>query len=75
MPSPYSVDDFQQKIDSLYRLVIVAARRANQISKNESHAFGSVTAAVKPTVRALEEVLEDKVGYFSPDEEEETYLE
>ncbi len=75
MPTPYSVDEFKNKIDSLYRLVIVGARRANQISKNESHGFGAVTRGVKPTVRAMEEVLEGKVGHFEADQEEEHFLE
>ena len=73
MPTPYSVDDFKEKIDSLYRLVLVASRRANQISKNESHGFGSVTSGVKSTVTALEEVLDDKVSYYTPEEDEDHF--
>lgn len=64
MATPFSVDDFSDKCDSLYRLVIVAARRAKQISKAESHGFGSVTSAKKVTVIALDEILEGKVGYY-----------
>jgi DNA-directed RNA polymerase omega subunit len=75
MPTPFSVDDFAGKIDSLYRLVIVGARRANQITKNESHGFGSVTQAKKATVTALEEVMQDKVGYDITTEEDEDFLE
>lgn len=75
MPTPFSVDDFSDKIDSLYRLVLVASRRANQISKNESHGFGTVTTSKKPTVTALEEVLDDKLGYYTGDDEDENYLE
>lgn len=75
MPSPYSVDDFKDKIDSLYRLVIVGARRANQISKNESHTFGGLVRNKKATITALEEILADKVGYYTSDEEEEHFLE
>lgn len=75
MPTPFSVDDFADKIDSLYRLVIVGARRANQISKNESHGFGTVTAAKKPTITALEEVLAGKVSYYEGSEEEADLLE
>lgn len=74
MPTPFSVDDFKDRVDSLYRLVIIGARRANQISKNESHGFGAVTQAKKPTVRALEEVLEDKVGFATGPEEDEEIL-
>jgi DNA-directed RNA polymerase omega subunit len=75
MPTPYSVDDFKGKIDSLYRLVIVGARRANQISKNESHGFGSVVRGIKPTVRAMEEVLDGKLSFYEAGREEDNYLE
>jgi len=75
MPTPFFVDDFKGKIDSLYRLVIVASRRANQISKNESHGFGAVARSRKSTVTALEEILDGKVGYFTSAEEEESFLE
>ncbi len=74
MPTPYSVDEFKNRIDSLYRLVIVGARRANQISKNESHGFGGLTRGVKPTIRAMEEVLEGKVSYYEADREDDHYL-
>ncbi|MBX3178389.1 MAG: DNA-directed RNA polymerase subunit omega [Candidatus Hydrogenedentes bacterium] len=75
MPTPFSVDEFEGKVDSLYRLVIVAARRANQISKNESHGFGTVIQSKKSTITALEEVLDDKLGYYTGTPEEENYLE
>lgn len=74
MPTPFYVDDFTGKIDSLYRLVIIASRRANQISKGESHGFGASAQARKPTITAIEEVLNDKLGYYSGEEDEE-YLE
>lgn len=75
MPSPFYIDDFEDKIDSLYRLVIISSRRANQIIKNQSHGFGAVTQSVKPTVTALEEVLEDKISYFDGDLEDEVLSE
>ncbi len=75
MPTPFSVDEFAGKIDSLYRLTIVAARRANQITKNESHGFGTVTHSKKSTITALEEVLSDKLGYYIGTQEDENYLE
>ena len=53
----------------------MGARRANQITKNESHGFGAVTKAKKATVTALEEVMEDKVGYDITREDDEDYLE
>ncbi len=75
MPAPYCVDDFKDKFDSLYRLVIVGAARANQLSKNEPHGFGASLRADKPTVKALEEVLVDKLSYTTADEEDEHYME
>lgn len=71
MPAPFYVDDFEDKIDSLYRLVIISSRRANQIIKNQSHGFGTVTKSKKPTVIALEEVLDDKIGYYVGDLDDE----
>ncbi|HOZ46531.1 MAG TPA: DNA-directed RNA polymerase subunit omega [Candidatus Hydrogenedentes bacterium] len=68
-----SVEDLRDKADSLYRLVIVAARRANQLTKSESHALGGVRAK-KPTVAALEEVVNGKLGYLTPGEEDDTDL-
>lgn len=70
MPTPYSVDEFADKVDSLYRLVIVASRRANQISKNESHGFAPASTR-KSTTIALDEVLDGKVGWTTTDEEDE----
>ena len=74
MPSPFFVDDFAEKVDSLYRLVIVAARRANQI-KTEAHGFVGITRNRKPTITALEEILDGKVGFTTHEDEEENYLE
>jgi DNA-directed RNA polymerase omega subunit len=73
MPTPFSVDEFSDKIDSLYRLVIVAARRANQL-RTETHGFGGVARERKPTVQALEEILEDRVGWTTTDQEDESLL-
>jgi DNA-directed RNA polymerase omega subunit len=69
MPTPFFTDDFMTKFDSLYRLVIVAARRAQQIAKQEQHGFGTRQSR-KPTVIALEEILQGKVGYAVGDEDE-----
>ncbi|MFM1919604.1 MAG: polymerase Rpb6 [Candidatus Hydrogenedentota bacterium] len=74
MPAPFSVDDFSDKFDSLYRLVIVASRRANQIAKNEAHGFSIVMNRAKPTVQALDEVLAGKVSYTPGDEDNEDFL-
>ena len=74
MPAPFSVDDFSHKFDSLYRLVIVAGRRANQISKNEAHGFATARHGEKSTVQALDEVLAGKVAYSTGEEEDEDFL-
>ncbi|MBI2436062.1 MAG: DNA-directed RNA polymerase subunit omega [Candidatus Hydrogenedentes bacterium] len=75
MPTPFYVDDFAGKIDSLYRLVIIGSRRANQINKNESHhGFAGANRGKKSTIMSLEEVLQDKLGFYKGEEEEE-YLE
>lgn len=74
MPAPFSVDAFSDKFDSLYRLVIVASRRANQISKNEAHGFSAVMNRTKSTVQALDEVLAGKVSYATGDEDTEDFL-
>ena len=57
-----------------YRLVIVAAARANQLSKNEPHGFGASLRSDKSTVKALEEVLAGKLSYAAVGEDEESFL-
>jgi DNA-directed RNA polymerase omega subunit len=73
MPTPFSVDDFADKIDSLYRLVIVASRRANQL-RTEVHGFSGVAHQRKSTIAALEEVLADKVGWTTTEQADEELL-
>jgi DNA-directed RNA polymerase omega subunit len=63
------VDDFKSKFDSLYRLVIVGAKRANQVTKHESHGFGAAARARKPTITALEEVIDGKLTYTTAEDE------
>jgi len=70
----YSVEDFHGKVDSLYRLVLLASRRANQIARTESRPL-IATHSRKPTVIALEEVLDGKVSYTTGDSDEEDYIE
>ena len=67
-------EDFKEKIDSLYRLVLVAARRATQINKAESRPLVPVQSR-KPTVVALEEIAQGKVTYRVASEDEEDILE
>ena len=68
----YSVEDFKDKIDSLYRLVIIASRRASQISRGEARSFP--TTSRKPTSMALEEILEGKVTWAPGESDVEDYI-
>lgn len=55
------IEDLMEHVDSKYRLVIVAAKRAKQLNR------GAVplvqTRSVKPTYQALEEVSTGKLAY------------
>lgn len=70
----YSVEDFHGKIDSLYRLVIVAARRASQLNRTESRPLVS-TRSRKSTVTSLEEILDGKVSYKTGPQDAEDFIE
>ena len=70
----YSVEDFHGKIDSLYRLVIVAARRASQLNRTESRPLVSARSR-KATVMAMEEILDGKVTYKTGPQDAEDFLE
>ena len=70
----YSVEDFDDKIDSLYRLVILGARRAGQVNRTDSRPLVT-THSRKPTIIALEEILDGKVTYRTGDHDAEDYLE
>ena len=70
----FSVEDFHGKVDSLYRLVLLASRRANQISRTESRPL-IATHSRKPTVIALEEVIDGKVSYTTGEADEVDYVE
>lgn len=70
-----SLDDFvheDEQMDSLYRLVNIAARRANQLNKPESRPLVK-TKERKSTIIALEEVLNGKVWYTTGDNEDDDY--
>ena len=70
-----ALEDFvngDEKMDSLYRLVNIAARRANQLNKPESRPLIS-TKAEKTTIIALEEVLDGKVWYRLGSDTENEY--
>jgi DNA-directed RNA polymerase subunit omega len=55
------IEDIMEHIDSKYRLVIVAAKRAKQL--NRGAAALVQVRNVKPTYQALEEVATGKLGY------------
>lgn len=71
MPAPFYVDELRTKIDSLYRLVNVASKRVNQIIKSEKHGFGKKK---KPTVVAIDEVMEGKITYRKNEKEDLTEI-
>ena len=72
MTTDFKVEDFENKMDSFYRLVIVAARRANMLSKPETRPLVE-TEFRKPTMVALQEIVEGKVG-ARPDADEDEEL-
>ncbi len=71
--STLSPEDFKGKIDSMYRLVIVAARRATQVAKPEIRALVPVRSK-KSTITALEEISQGKVS-FRTDADEDEFVE
>ncbi|MBN2308037.1 MAG: DNA-directed RNA polymerase subunit omega [Candidatus Hydrogenedentes bacterium] len=72
--SEISVEKFRDKFDSLYRLVIVASRRATQVAKPDSRPLVPVRSK-KATIVALEEILQGKVSYEIDASDEEDYVE
>src|SRR5512138_3312816 len=55
------IEDLMEHVDSKYRLVIVAAKRAKQV--NRGAAPPVQTRSVKPTYQALEEISTGKLNY------------
>jgi len=70
----FSLADFEGKCDSLYRLVIAAARRANQISRPETRPLVP-TRSRKATVIALEEIMQGKVEILDAPQDEDAFVE
>ena len=54
-------EDLLEHVDSKYRLVIVAAKRAKQLNRGAASLIQP--KSVKPTYQALEEIASGKVGY------------
>ena len=72
--SQISIEDFDGKCDSLYALIIAAARRAAQLSKPDSRPLVS-TDSKKPTIVALEEIIQGKVIVKSGLDDDEVFTE
>ncbi|MEK7795481.1 MAG: DNA-directed RNA polymerase subunit omega [Candidatus Hydrogenedentota bacterium] len=67
----YTLEDFKKvddKIDSLYRVINITYRRAIQVNRPEARPLVARTHQ-KPTIVALEEVREGKVGFRTSAEE------
>lgn len=69
-----TVEKLEEKCDSMYKLVIAAARRATQISKPEIRPLVA-TSSKKPTTIALEEIIEGKVIVKGGVSDEDEYVE
>jgi len=54
-------EDLLEHVDSKYRLVIVAAKRAKQLNRGAASLIQ--TKSVKPAYQALEEIATGKLGY------------
>jgi DNA-directed RNA polymerase subunit omega len=54
-------EDLLEHVDSKYRLVIVAAKRAKQLNRGAAPLIQP--RSVKPTYQALEEIASGKLGY------------
>jgi len=59
--SQVSFEDLLEHVDSKYRLVIVAAKRAKQLNRGAAPLVQ--TRSVKPAYQALEEIASGKLGY------------
>ncbi len=58
--SEITIEALEEKCESMYKLVIATARRASQVSKPESRPLVATTHR-KPTLVALEEVIQGKI--------------
>lgn len=54
-------EDLMDHVDSKYRLVMIAAKRAKQLSRGAQPLL--TLKSVKPTYQALEEIASGKLGY------------
>ncbi len=70
-----SIEQFENRIDSLYRLVVIAAHRAKQLNRPDARSLLAGGSQKKPTTAALEEILDGKVSYRTGGSDEEDFLE
>ena len=64
-----SKDELNGRADSVYRLVLLAAKRARELQSEALKMGGGEPG--KPTVRAVEEIAAGQIGYELWQEEEE----
>ena len=57
-----AIDQLMNKTGSIYKLVILASRRALELSEDETRLGVSSTGA-KPVNMALKEIMEGKISY------------
>lgn len=70
-----ALEDFEcdgQKMDSLYRVVNIAARRANQLNKPDTRSLIN-TKSKRTVIVALEEIASGKVWYRTGEEDSDEY--
>jgi len=58
-----STDTLMEKVDSRYGLVVLAARRARQLSDNPDDLKATQARSTKNVTNALEEIAEGKITY------------
>jgi len=68
--SDITIEALEEKCVSMYKLVIASARRAGQVSKPESRALVA-TVHRKPTLVALDEIIQGKVMIKTQKDEDE----
>ena len=70
-----ALEDFKldgEEMDSLYRLVNIAARRAIQLNRPDARSL-LAPVSKKPVILALEEILDGKVWYRIGGADEDEY--
>ena len=63
------IDELMKKTNSIYKLAILAARRAYELSQGAGKLVEDVEPTTKPTTVALKEILDDKIGYKEKEKE------